>query len=51
MESRSTYKVLMWLVIRTFSKEDIGTYTCISTNSLGKAEGTLRLYGKYYSPL
>ncbi|XP_073989981.1 lachesin-like isoform X2 [Rhodnius prolixus] len=44
MESRSTYKVLMWLVIRTFSKEDIGTYTCVSTNSLGKAEGTLRLY-------
>ncbi|XP_024084893.1 lachesin-like isoform X1 [Cimex lectularius] len=45
MENRSTYKVLMWLVIRSFSKEDIGTYTCVSTNSLGKAEGTLRLYG------
>ncbi|XP_014256804.1 lachesin-like isoform X2 [Cimex lectularius] len=43
-ENRSNYKVFMWLVIRAFSSSDIGTYNCISTNSLGKAEGTLRLY-------
>ncbi|CAH1964636.1 unnamed protein product [Acanthoscelides obtectus] len=34
----------MWLVIRSFSPSDIGTYNCVSTNSLGRAEGTLRLY-------
>ncbi|RZC41019.1 I-set domain containing protein, partial [Asbolus verrucosus] len=44
-EERSGYKVFMWLVIRLFSTNDIGTYNCVSTNSLGRAEGTLRLYG------
>ncbi|CAG9864893.1 unnamed protein product [Phyllotreta striolata] len=43
-EERSGYKVYMWLVIRSFSSSDSGTYNCVSTNSLGKAEGTLRLY-------
>ncbi|XP_068910343.1 lachesin-like [Tenebrio molitor] len=43
-EERSGYKVFMWLVIRQFSSNDIGTYNCVSTNSLGRAEGTLRLY-------
>ncbi|XP_077299466.1 lachesin-like [Arctopsyche grandis] len=43
-EERSSYKVFMWLVIRKFSRSDIGTYNCVSTNSLGKSEGTLRLY-------
>ncbi|XP_065157445.1 lachesin-like [Atheta coriaria] len=43
-EERSGYKVLMWLIIRSFATQDIGTYNCVSTNSLGKAEGTLRLY-------
>lgn len=45
-EDRSGYKVFMWLIIRLFSTADIGTYNCVSTNSLGRAEGTLRLYGK-----
>ncbi|CAG9825632.1 unnamed protein product [Phaedon cochleariae] len=44
-EDRSGYKVFMWLVIKSFSSSDIGTYNCVSTNSLGRAEGTLRLYG------
>ncbi|XP_049820613.1 lachesin-like [Aethina tumida] len=43
-EDRSGYKVFMWLIIRGFSASDIGTYNCVSTNSLGRAEGTLRLY-------
>lgn len=46
-EERSGYKVFMWLVIRSFGRQDIGTYNCVSTNSLGRAEGTLRLYGQY----
>ncbi|XP_063218510.1 lachesin-like [Bacillus rossius redtenbacheri] len=43
-ENRSVYKMFMWLVIKAFNKSDIGTYNCVSTNSLGRAEGTLRLY-------
>ncbi|XP_076254300.1 lachesin-like isoform X2 [Rhynchophorus ferrugineus] len=43
-EHRNGYKVIMWLIIRSFSLKDIGTYNCVSTNSLGRAEGTLRLY-------
>ncbi|KAJ8718338.1 hypothetical protein PYW08_002575 [Mythimna loreyi] len=43
-EERSSYRVMMKLTIRYFSRSDIGTYNCVSTNSLGKSEGTLRLY-------
>ncbi|CAG9130225.1 unnamed protein product [Plutella xylostella] len=43
-EEKTSYKVSMWLTIRQFSASDIGTYNCVSTNSLGKSEGTLRLY-------
>lgn len=49
----SQYQLRMILEITGFSSEDSGTYTCVSTNTMGKAEGTLRLYGKivfkYYS--
>lgn len=45
-EQRSGYKGIMRLTIRSFSPTDVGTYHCVSTNSLGRAEGTLRLYGK-----
>ncbi|CAB3244106.1 unnamed protein product [Arctia plantaginis] len=43
-EEKLSYQVTMWLTIRQFSRSDIGTYNCVSTNSLGKSEGTLRLY-------
>ncbi|XP_076686442.1 lachesin isoform X1 [Andrena cerasifolii] len=43
-EERSGYKVLMWLLIKGFTVQDVGSYKCVSTNSLGKADGTLRLY-------
>lgn len=45
-EQKSGYKGIMRLTIRSFSPTDVGTYHCVSTNSLGRAEGTLRLYGK-----
>lgn len=45
-ETRSTYKVVMYLTIKSFNLADRGTYNCVSTNSLGRAEGTLRLYSE-----
>lgn len=50
-EERSGYKVLMSLLIKGFSEQDVGSYKCVSTNSLGKADGTLRLYGKFPDPV
>lgn len=47
-EQRTSYKGVMRLTIRSFSSADVGTYHCVSTNSLGRAEGTLRLYGKMW---
>ncbi|XP_059489055.1 lachesin-like isoform X2 [Neocloeon triangulifer] len=43
-EIKKSYTIHFKLTIRNFSKRDIGTYTCVSTNSMGKAEGTIRLY-------
>ena len=45
-EEREGYKVWMYLIIKQFTEEDVGHYKCISTNSLGKVERSLRLYGK-----
>ncbi|XP_030755581.1 leucine-rich repeats and immunoglobulin-like domains protein 1 isoform X2 [Sitophilus oryzae] len=50
-EERIGYTVFMWLVIKSFSNKDVGTYNCVSTNSLGKAEGTLRLYEIKLNPV
>jgi len=46
-EERTGYTVLMWLLIKRFTEKDVGSYKCVSTNSLGRADGTLRLYGEY----
>jgi Immunoglobulin domain len=43
-EERIGYKVSMLLQIRNFGEEDAGVYMCTSTNSLGKIEGSIRLY-------
>lgn len=45
-ETKTGYKTHMVLTIRNIQKKDMSTYFCISTNSLGKAEGPIRLYGK-----
>lgn len=42
----SMYAVQMTLVVRKIQKSDMGGYKCISKNSIGDAEGTIRLYGK-----
>ncbi|KAF5308925.1 hypothetical protein FQR65_LT00007 [Abscondita terminalis] len=37
------YSLLMNLTIRSLEKKDFGNYVCTSSNSLGKAEGVVRL--------
>jgi neurotrimin len=44
----SLYAVQMILVIRKLHKADMGGYKCISKNSIGDAEGTIRLYGEFF---
>lgn len=36
----------MTLTIHNILKRDIGPYMCVATNSMGKTDGTIRLYGK-----
>lgn len=43
-ERKFTYKIEVTLTIDNFSREDIGVYTCVSTNSLGLKESTVRVY-------
>ena len=40
------YKLHSRLTIFDIEKEDYGMYKCVSKNSLGETESTLRLYGK-----
>lgn len=40
------YKAHMMLTIRSLSPEDYGSYKCVTKNSLGEAEGSMRIYGK-----
>lgn len=49
--NNSYYSVQMKLVIKNFHKSDLGGYKCISKNSIGDAEGNIRLYGKLNQPL
>ena len=46
-ETRDGYKVAMRLVVKKFRQDDVGSYSCISSNSLGKVEGISRLYSKW----
>lgn len=43
----SAYGVLMKLTVRKFKRSDLGAYKCISKNSIGDAEGIVRLYGTF----
>lgn len=33
--------------ISNFSESDVGVYTCIASNVMGRANSTIRLYGKF----
>ncbi|KAL4702955.1 hypothetical protein ACJJTC_008733 [Scirpophaga incertulas] len=40
----SAYSVQMRLIVRSIQRSDLGGYKCISKNSIGDAEGNIRLY-------
>lgn len=42
----NAYKVHMKLTIRAVGPADLGTYRCVSKNSLGDTDGSIKLYRK-----
>ncbi|XP_014252970.1 lachesin-like isoform X2 [Cimex lectularius] len=40
----SSYRTFMKLTVRNLTARDFGSYRCISKNSLGETEGSIRLY-------
>lgn len=41
----NAYKVHMKLTIRSVGQADFGSYKCVSKNSLGDTDGSIKLYG------
>lgn len=41
------YTTRMKLTVKNLQLDDFGAYRCVSKNSLGDTEGTIRLYGEY----
>lgn len=46
-DAENSYRIHMRLTIRDLGQSDFGNYKCISKNSLGETEGSIRLYGKH----
>lgn len=44
--AENSYRAHMKLTVRNLQAEDFGNYRCVSKNSLGETEGSIRLYGK-----
>jgi neurotrimin len=40
------YKISLRMRISNFSESDVGIYTCIASNTMGRANATIRLYGE-----
>ncbi|XP_026680471.1 neurotrimin-like, partial [Diaphorina citri] len=43
----NAYKIHMKLTIKAVTKQDFGAYKCVSKNSLGDTDGSIKLYGRY----
>jgi len=48
-KENNMYAIEMILHIKRLQSSDFGGYKCISKNSIGDTEGTIRLYGKIYN--
>lgn len=46
---QSYYKLRLRMKISNFSASDVGVYSCIASNVMGRANSTIRLYGKLQS--
>lgn len=46
--SETSYRAHMKLTVNNLQPRDFGTYRCISKNSLGETEGSIRLYGTLF---
>lgn len=46
-EQKLDYRTEVTLTIDVFTKDDEGIYTCVSTNSIGLKESTVRVYGTW----
>lgn len=44
----NAYKVHMKLTIKAVTPADFGSYKCVSKNSLGDTDGSIKLYRKYF---
>ncbi|XP_058443565.1 lachesin isoform X2 [Malaya genurostris] len=42
--AKSMYETKMMMTVRSFQKEDVGSYRCIAKNSLGEVDSSIRLY-------
>lgn len=45
-DAENSYRIHMRLTIKDLGLSDFGNYKCISKNSLGETEGSIRLYGQ-----
>ncbi|KAL1462697.1 hypothetical protein WDU94_014511 [Cyamophila willieti] len=46
-DTDNSYRAHMKMTVRNLESKDFGSYKCISKNSLGETEGSIRLYGEY----
>jgi hypothetical protein len=44
--NENSYRTYMKLTVKNLTTKDFGSYRCISKNSLGETEGSIRLYGE-----
>ena len=45
-EVENSYSLTMRLTIKDLEEKDFAAYECVAKNSLGEAEGLIRVYGK-----
>lgn len=45
-EKVSLYELRTSMTIKNFTHADLGTYNCVSTNTMGRANSTVYMFGK-----